>query len=118
MRETVFRERQEKVAFLEAIGKMVSRVLNFDSNKMFGGILAGYAEEVFQETYDADLLRLKAEALRRAHERIKGERQRTIGLMNRLDRMGQYYDQEYGPDLKPLPRKLDPLPPRVKPSSR
>jgi len=110
MREAVFRERQEKVAHLDAVSKMVARVFSVDAHRAFGGIIADYAQEVFQETYDADLLRLKVEALRMAQGRLRGERQHAKRMLDRLERMGQYYDMELGPDLKPLPR--------VKPPSR
>lgn len=104
MREAVFRERQEKVAHLDAVSKMIAAVFNMDPRKMFGGIMADYAQEVFQETYDADLLRLKIEALRRAQNRLKSERQHAHKMLTRLERMGQFYDLELGPDLKPLPK--------------
>lgn len=109
MRETVFRERQEKVAHLDAVSKMIARVFNVDSHKAFGGIVADYAQEVFQETYDVELLRAKIQALRTAQGRIRGERDNAKRMLDRLDRMGTYYDMELGSDLKPLPRKPDPL---------
>lgn len=114
MRETVFRERQEKVAHLDAVSKMIARVFGLDSYKVFGGIVADYAQEVFQETYDADLLRLKVDALRAAQGRIKSERKTAHRMLDRLERMGEFYDREFGPDLKPLAKKPPPSTPRVK----
>ena len=101
MREMVFRERREKVAHLEAIGRMISRVLGADETKAFGHIVATYTEEVFQETYDADLMALKARELRAAQERIRAKRQRDKNMISRLDKMGEFYDKEFGDDLKP-----------------
>jgi hypothetical protein len=93
MREMVFRERQERVAHLEAISKMIARVFNTDADRAFGGIVAEYASEVFQETYDADLLRKKVSIRRQAQARVRAKKQRDQDLIKRLERMGDYYDQ-------------------------
>jgi hypothetical protein len=89
MREMVFRERQERVSNLEAIGKMVARVFSVDADKAFGGIIAEYASEVFQETYDADLLRRKVEMRREVQSRIRAKKQRDLDLIKRLEKMGK-----------------------------
>lgn len=112
MREMVFRERQEKVANMNAVAKMISQVFSLDSERVFGGIVSDYASEVFQETYDADLLRRKIAIIRAAQERIRGRREHDLNMITRLDRMGQFYDREFGLDLKPTPG--NPVKPRVK----
>lgn len=94
MREMVFRERQERVANMDAIGKMIARVFNTDADKAFGGIIAEYASEVFQETYDADLLRRKVERKRAAQARVRAKKQRDLDLIKRLERMGEFHDQQ------------------------
>jgi hypothetical protein len=101
-REMVFRERQEKVAHVSALGRMVARVFNVDAEKAFGAIISDYASEVFQETYDADLLREKIAAIRSAQERVRNRRLHDLKMISRLDRMGEFYDKEYGPDLLPV----------------
>jgi len=93
MREMVFRERQERVAHMDAIGKMIARVFSVDSDKAFGGIVAEYASEVFQETYDVELLRKKVAVRRAAQARINAKKQRDVDLIKRLERMGEYADQ-------------------------
>jgi hypothetical protein len=92
MREMVFRERQERVAHVEAIAKMIARVFNVNEANAFGGILMEYAGEVFQETYDAELLKRKIAIRRAAQARIRAKRQRDLDLIKRLDRMGEFYD--------------------------
>lgn len=72
-----------------------------DAEKMFGGALAEYAAEVFQETYDADILQRKISIIREAQKRIRAKRLHDEKMIDRLDRMGEYYDKEYGLDLKP-----------------
>jgi len=118
MREMVFRERQERVAHLEAIGKMVAKVFNMDSDKLFGHVVSEYAQEVFQETYDADLLRRKVNALRAAQKRISRRKSEDLRQLDRLERMGMFYDQTLGPDLQPLPPKTKAPKVPVKPSTR
>lgn len=93
MREMVFRERQERVSHMEAISKMIARVFSVDADKAFGSIVAEYASEVFQETYDADLLRRKVEIRRQAQARIRSKKQRDLDLIQRLERMGEYADK-------------------------
>jgi len=94
MREMVFRERQERVAHMDAISKMIARVFSVDADKAFSGIVAEYASEVFQETYDVDLLRRKLVLRRLEQAQVRKKRQRDEELMRRLDRMGEYADQE------------------------
>jgi len=105
MREMVFRERQERVAHMEAIGKMVAKVFNMDPDKLFGHVVSDYAQEVFQEAYDADLLRQKVSALREAQRRIAKRKSEDMRQLDRLERLGMFYDKEFGPDLQPVPKK-------------
>lgn len=104
MREMVFRERQERVAHLDAIGKMVARVFSVDADKAFGGIIAEYASEVFQETYDADLLRKKVEMRREVQARIKAKKQRDLDLIKRLEKMGEYADKVWDQQIAKKPK--------------
>ena len=104
MREMVFRERQEQVAHLEAIGKMIARVFNVDADKAFGGIVSEYASEVFQETYDADLLRRKVEIRRQALARVRAKKQRDLDLIKRLEKMGEYADQVWAKEKAKKPK--------------
>lgn len=83
---------------------MLSRMLNADYEKAFGGIVAEYAAEVFQETYDADALKRKIEVIRTAQKRIRAKRMHDEKMIDRLEKMGEFYDKEYGPDL--LPKEL------------
>jgi hypothetical protein len=94
MREMVGRERAEKVAHMDAIAKMIARVFNVDSDRVFGPIVAEYATEVYQESYDADLLRRKIAARRAVQAQVIAARRRDGELIQRLDRMGEYYDQQ------------------------
>lgn len=95
MREMVFRERQERVAHVDTIAKIVARVFNVDAEKLFGSILNEYAGEVFQETYDIDLLRQKIGIRRAAQARVRARRKRDEELIKRLDRMGEWADQQF-----------------------
>ncbi len=104
MREMVFRERQERVAHLDAIGKMVARVFSVDADKAFSNIIAEYASEVFQETYDADLLRQKVEIRREAQARIKAKKQRDLDLIKRLEKMGEYADKVWDQQIAKKPK--------------
>jgi len=108
MREMVFRERHEKVAFVEAITQIIGRMYNTDHEKAFGAIVGSYASEVFQETYDADMLKQKMEAIRAAQGRLRKLRITRERHISRLDRMGEYYDRTMGTDLIP---KIDPSKP-------
>lgn len=100
MREMVFRERQERVAHVDVIGKMIARVFSVNAESAFSHIVAEYAAEVFQETYDIDLLRKKLEARRIALARVNAKRRRDEELLKRLDRMGEYADQEIAKEPK------------------
>lgn len=93
MREMVFRERQERVSHMEAIAKMIARVFNVEADKAFGGVVAEYAAEVFQETYDQDLLKRRIAARRAAQAAVRARRERDLELIKRLDRMGDYADK-------------------------
>jgi hypothetical protein len=97
MREMVFRERQERVAHMDAVAKMLARLFNVDADKMFGHVMSEYAFEVFQEAYDADLLRKRADAKRKAQQRVRAKRQQEEDLMKKLDNMekaGREFDTE------------------------
>jgi hypothetical protein len=97
MREMVFRERQEKVAHMNAIGSMISRIFNVDAEKAFSGIVAEYASEVYQESYDPDLLKRRVAIRRAAQAQVRARRERDESLIKRLDKMGEYYDQTLPP---------------------
>lgn len=116
MREMIFRERQERVSHLDAVAKMVARVFGVDMPKAFGGIVADYAREVFQETYDAELLRERVMHLRQAQAKIRQRRLADERALSRLDRLGEYYDREFGTDIVPkaakTKAKLKPIFPR------
>ena len=101
LREILFRERRERVAHVEAFAKMIGRLFNLDAEKAFGGIVAEYTAEVFQESYDAEVLKKKIEAIRGAQKRLREKRQHDESMIDRLNKMGAFYDREYGPDLKP-----------------
>jgi hypothetical protein len=105
MREMIFRERQEKVAHMDAMAKMVARVFGVDASKMFGDVVSDYASEVFQESYDADLLREKIAAIRAAQERIIARRKHDEGMIERLERMGEFYDRNLQKDVVKPPVK-------------
>lgn len=102
MREMIFRERQEKVALLDTVSKMAARILNMDGGRMFGDLLSEYASEVFQESYDADLLRQKIAAIRASQERVQAHRKHDEDMLKRLDKLGEFYDKEFAkPVVKP-----------------
>lgn len=101
MREMIFRERQEKMSFAEMSTCIVGRILNVEADKAFGGILAQYAMDVFQEDYNVDVLKQKIDALRSAQRSIQAKVAYDKRMLNRLDAMGEYYDQEFGEDLLP-----------------
>lgn len=116
MREIVFRERQEKVAFFEGITHVVARLFNFEP-KIFSGVVRDYAEVVFQEMYDVDLLKVKKDALQKARERIRKKRAEDVRQISKLERLGQLYDEKFGPLKKPE-AKPRPAPEPVSPRKR
>ncbi len=93
MREMVLRERQERVAHLDAIGKMVARVFSVDPEKAFAGIVAEYASEVFQETYDPNLLRRRVAIRRVLAARARAKLDHEERMIERLEKMGDYADK-------------------------
>lgn len=114
MREMVMRERSEKVAFMRTIGSMLDvtarRIgglfnLNIELERFFEPAITAYAREVYQEDYSVDLLRERAKLLRAQQDRIRKKRLEDMRLLRRLDLMGEFYDRELGPDLKPLPNE-------------
>ena len=100
MREMVFRERQEKVAHFTGMVKALGRLLNADSERVFGDILMEYAGEVFQEDYDVDLARQKVDRLKATQRAIAAKRKHEQSLVSRLDKMGEYYDKTHGKDIR------------------
>jgi len=92
----VFRERTEKLSYLQAIGRMFGTVMNLDPDKVFGPIIREYAREVFQETYDEERLRAKLKALRDAQKRIANKRAQDLRSIRRLEAFGEYYEKQYG----------------------
>jgi hypothetical protein len=94
VREMLSRERQERVAHVEAIAKIVATVFNVDASKAFGGIVAEYAAEVFQETYDPVVLKRKVAQRRQAQAALAQKRRHDESMLQRLDRMGDFYDQK------------------------
>ena len=113
MREMIFRERQDKVAHLDAITQIVAQIFNLDATRVFGHILRGYTQEIFQETYDADLLRKKLEDLRRAQMKVQSRRRENVKQISRLEKMGEYYDKVMGP--MPFDKKKSPIPQAPRP---
>jgi hypothetical protein len=100
----IFRERQEKVAHLNALGKMIATLWNLDADKAFGHIRREYAMEVFQEMYDAKLLEHKVAALRSAQASIaakKGEREYMMQRLDRMTRAGGRIGSAYNEPKKP-----------------
>lgn len=85
---------------------MIGRLFNVDAEKAFGGIVAEYTAEVFQETYDAEVLKKKIEIIREAQKRIREKRRHDEKMIDRLEKMGEYYDREYGADLRPKAAKV------------
>lgn len=90
----VFRERRVQVAGIEALAKMIGRVAGVDANKYFASIISEYATEVFQETYDVNILKRKVGRLRAVQTAIKQKKSKEESLINRLERMGQFYDEQ------------------------
>jgi len=100
MREMIFRERQEKVAQIQAIARIVAQILGLDAERVFGGVVSDYASEVFQETYDPELLRRKIAAIRVAQTRVRQRKEHDLNQLTRLDKMGDFYDREFGRDVR------------------
>lgn len=99
MQEMVFRERQAAVAQLTAVGQMIARVYAVDADKAFTGIVAEYASEIFQETYDIEQLARRLSARRAAHAQIVAKRKHDQDMLTRLDRMGEL-GENYGKPAK------------------
>lgn len=86
---------------------MIARVFDVDADKAFGGIVAEYAYEVFQEAYDQDLLRRRLAMRRVAAARVKTAREHDERMINRLEKMSEFYEQN--PPTKPPPAKTPKL---------
>ncbi len=113
LREMVFRERSEKVAFVRAVAAIASRLAGMDADKLMGDVVSEYASEVFQESYDPIALARKAQRLRDAQARIRRRRTEDEATLRRLDRMetlGQDFDRrkgrEFDSDSKPIQHSL------------
>lgn len=113
MREMVFRERSERVAHVRAIAAIAARVVGMDADKLLGDVVAEYASEVFQESYDPVALARKAQRLRDAQARIRRRRVEDETILKRLDRMetlGQDFDRvkgrEFDSNSKPIQHSL------------
>jgi len=95
MREMVSRERSERVAHVRAIASMIARVVGMDADKLLGDVVADYASEVHQESYDPEMLARKAARLREAQAAIRRRQREDALLVKRLERMetlGQKFD--------------------------
>lgn len=92
LREMVFRERQEKLAYLDAMSSMIGQMFNVNTDKMFGHIKHKYAAEVFQEAYDSDVLRERIRMLRYIQTDIKRKRKDEVDTMTKLENLGKLYD--------------------------
>ncbi len=109
----VFRERSERVAHVRAIAAIAARVVGLDADKLLGDVVAEYASEVFQESYDPVALARKAQRLRDAQARIRRRRVEDETMLKRLDRMealGQDFDRtkgrEFDSNSKPMQHNL------------
>jgi hypothetical protein len=109
----VFRERSERVAHVRALAAIAARVVGLDADKMFGDVVAEYASEVFQESYDPAALARKARRLREAQAQIRRRRAQDAEMVRRLDRMealGKDFDakkgREFDSDSKPIKPNL------------
>jgi hypothetical protein len=90
----VYRERREKSAFLEAIIDIVGVMNNLNTEKLFGHIKAKYELELYQETYDVDVLRSMMYALRSAVDMLKNRKREQSHMINKLDRLGEIYEKD------------------------
>lgn len=84
---------------------MVGPLLNIDPDRAFGPAIREYAREVFQETYDVSLLRNKLNALRDAQNKIRDKRSYDQKMLQRLEKMGEYYNKEFKIPDKPKPKR-------------
>ncbi len=98
MREMVYRERMERVAHVRAFAGIAARLMgNVDLEKAFGDIIADYASEVFQESYDPDVLARKRDRLRAEQARVRKRRVEDMQALERLERMeklGEEFDKK------------------------
>lgn len=96
MREMVFRERMERVAHVRVIAAIIGRVMGSDADRAFGDLIAEYASEVFQESYDPTVLMRKRDRLRENQARVrqrKLEDLRAIERLQRIEKLGDAYDE-------------------------
>jgi hypothetical protein len=61
-----------------------------DNDRAFGRLLSDYASEVFQESFDPELLKRKAENLRRTQADIRERKARDQRMLSKLDKLGEY----------------------------
>jgi hypothetical protein len=88
----VFRERKEKTAMLDAVFDVVGRMFNIDTDKVFSYTRQKYEIEVFQETYDSNLLRAKVSAMRDIIDSMRRKRREEASMMDKLSKMGEMYE--------------------------
>ncbi len=99
----VWRERSAQVSFMSTIAQMLAAAMN-QNERLFAPMLQRYAAEIMQEGYNAHLLQQRAQALRNAQQGVRKKRLYDVQMLDRLTAMGDYYDQELGADLKPVPK--------------
>lgn len=98
----VFRERKEKIATLDAVLDVVGKMFNINTESVFGYTKQKFEIEVFQETYDSNLLRAKVAAMRNVIDSVRKKRREENALVDRLNRMGEAY--ETGDNKKKSPK--------------
>ena len=96
----IYREKLEKVAFLDAIVGVASIMFNLNGEKVFGHIKRQYESRLFAEDYNVEYLRAKVEALRQLQERQVKKSREDNKLIDRLEAMGKMYEGD-----TPLPEK-------------
>lgn len=95
MREMVYRERMEKIAHVRAFASIAARLMGSEADRAFGDVIAEYASEVFQESYDPIVLMRKRDRLREAQSRVRQRRvadMRSIERLERMDKLGEQFD--------------------------
>lgn len=90
----MFRERTEKVAQVNTFAYLIGQVFNLNVDKVFGPILQGFAAEVFQESYNPELLRDKIASIRDAQIKLKKKRQEQDQYVKRLESLGDLYEKD------------------------
>lgn len=88
----VFRERKETVAKLDVLLDVVGKLFNINTETVFSYTKQKFEVEVFQETYDSNLLRAKVAAMRSVMESLRRKRREESSLVDKLNRMGEAYE--------------------------